>query len=160
MWRASHFQRFVHGLFNTTNLSYSIRFQFLPVTNSSLRYDLHTVIQKKNSYLSLWFQFPTGQGMGSSPRYSQKTVHLFSLNTDNSRLEKKKKTTAVKWKQEQKNVNHLLLLVFTVVDTSALPKGREREGDSRWQFVLKLASSQLRISSCQIAGMFLVGRFF
>lgn len=78
------------GTFYITNLSCSIRFQFLPVTNSSLRFDLHTVIQKKNSYWSLMLQFPTGQGMGSSPHYFQKTDYaryiLFSLNTDNSRL--------------------------------------------------------------------------
>lgn len=56
--------------------------------------------------------------------------------------------------------NTLHLFVFTVVDTNVLPKGRERKRDSCWQFVLKLTSSQLRISSCQISGMFTVEGFF
>lgn len=56
--------------------------------------------------------------------------------------------------------NKLQLFVFTAVCSNALPKGREREKDSCWQFVLKLTSSQMRISSCQIEAMFIVEGFF
>lgn len=56
--------------------------------------------------------------------------------------------------------NKLQLFVFTAVCLNALPKGREREKDGLWQFVLKLTSSQLRISSCQTEAMFIVEGYF
>lgn len=55
-------------------------------------------------------------------------------------------------------ITYSCLSLLLLTQCPAQGKGERR--DSRWQFVLKLTSSQLRIPSCQIPGMFIVGRFF